>query len=67
MSITDEVRRVAHESLPPFAEDPTFVALQQFYRRMKEAGLVKQRQYDLPPLDTIGRDVVRQPRARRNA
>ena len=67
MSITDEVRHVAHESLPPFAEDPTFVALQQFYRRMKETGLLLQRRYELPPLDTIGRDVTLQSRVSRNA
>jgi hypothetical protein len=67
VSITDEVRRVAHESLPPFAEDPTFVALQQFYQRMKEAGLLLQRHYELPPLDTIGRDVTLQSRLGRNA
>jgi len=67
MNITDEVRRIAHESLPPFAEDPAFVALRQFYQYMKESGLLLQRQYEFPPLDTIGRDVTLQSRVGRNA
>lgn len=31
--------------------------LEAFYARMREAGIAKQRPYDIPQLDTVGRRV----------
>lgn len=33
----------------------TINSLEEFYKRMLEAGIAKKAEYTLPPLDTIGR------------
>ena len=37
------------------ATDPDFVRLRDFYLEMASKGLLVKKNYDLPPLDTIGR------------
>lgn len=35
-----------------------FIALQEFHAEMQRAGLALKRRYEIPPLDTIGRDLL---------
>ena len=65
MSLTDDVRRVAHEEPRLFGDNAEFRALRDFYERMKAAGLVRRNEYALPLLDTVGRGANRQSRLRR--
>ena len=57
MTTTEHVQRVLDEKRPQFADDASFLQLQDFYRRMSEQGAVVKRGYTLPQLDTIGREL----------
>lgn len=41
------------------ANDAQFVRLREFMLEMQRRGLVIKKEYDLPPLDTIGRTAFR--------
>ncbi len=41
------------------ATDEQFVRLREFMLEMQRRGLVIKKEYDLPPLDTIGRTAFR--------
>lgn len=58
MSIVDDVKKATGE-FPAATGDPEELArLQEFLLQMKEAGVAKTREYDLPRPDTIGRALV---------
>lgn len=57
MSIEERVKQTLEENRESFANDPEFTKLQEFYLEMQRLGLVRQQEYDLPPLDTSGRRV----------
>ena len=54
MTLRDKIERVLSEKRE-ITERPDFRRLSRFYEEMKQAGIVLKRQYDLPPLDTVGR------------
>jgi predicted Zn-dependent peptidase len=39
---------------------PSFKKLSEFYKEKKEEGVAIKREYDLPPLDTVGRALYRE-------
>jgi hypothetical protein len=58
MGIVERTERAVHETQRKFARDDSFIALQKFYAAMQRSGLGLKREYDIPPLDTIGRGLV---------
>jgi len=55
MSIVDDLKRTL-ASFPDTSVHPAELArLQQFFTQMKDAGVARTREYDLPRPDTIGR------------
>jgi len=58
MKVTDRVKKalVEHQGNCPDTEE--LARLQEFYQRMKTAGVAKVREYDLPQPDTLGRAQV---------
>ncbi len=58
MAIVEEVKKAA-ASFPAGTPDPDeLVRLQRFFREMKDAGIARTREYDLPQPDTIGRSTL---------
>jgi hypothetical protein len=58
MAIVDELTNTL-ANFPRSTRDPEELArLQHFLAEMKDAGVAKTREYDLPRPDTIGRSVV---------
>jgi hypothetical protein len=41
-------------------ERQDFKKLSDFYEEMKKEGVALKKEYDLPPMDTIGRDLYRE-------
>ena len=59
MGIVDQLERTL-EDFPASSSNPEELArLQEFLQRMKDAGVARTREYDLPPPDTIGRALVK--------
>jgi len=58
MSILDDLKKTLAEfpSVTPNPED--LARLQQFLKQMKDTGVAKTREYDIPRPDTIGRALV---------
>ncbi len=56
MSIVEEVKKEIVEQTKTLSKDRDFVRLQDFYAEMKELGVAKSSSYDLPPLDTLGKN-----------
>lgn len=55
MAILDDLKKTL-EDFPSVTADPEDLArLQQFLKQMKDAGVAKTREYDIPRPDTIGR------------
>ena len=64
MQVTDRLQRVL-TAFPAKSTDAMELArLQEFLQRMKEAGIARTRDYDLPQPDTLGRALVERKRAR---
>ena len=64
MPIVDDVRKTLAQ-FPSITRNPEDLArLQQFFNQMKDVGVAKTREYDIPRPDTIGRVLVN---ARRKA
>jgi hypothetical protein len=57
MSISEKLKDVLREEGQKFEDNLDFVKLQEFYVEMKNKGLVRKQEYNLPPLDTIGRSI----------
>lgn len=56
MTIQERVKK----SLAKEAKHPDFKKLAEFYEQMKQAGVVLKKPYDLPPLDTVGREFYKE-------
>lgn len=58
MPIIDDLKKTLAEfpSVTPNPED--LARLQQFFYQMKEVGIARTREYDIPRPDTIGRALV---------
>jgi hypothetical protein len=55
MTLADEVRKEIEEKKETLKDNKEYVRLRDFYIEMQELGVAKKTEYDLPPLDTIGR------------
>lgn len=55
MSTTQELERTLTELSAARRGDTDLARLSRFYEHMKQLGMVVKKEYDLPPLDTIGR------------
>ena len=68
MTLRDEIQKTLAENRE-ITERPDFRRLNDFYDKMKKEGVVLNRQYDLPLLDTVGRrlnqEVIGKSRRRR--
>ncbi len=58
MAIDDDVRVALANQLGAKSGDSSFTRLREFYAEMQRLGLVTRHEYDIPPLDTIGRRAV---------
>ncbi len=56
MKIKDRIEK----TLAKEVEHPDFKKLAEFYEQMGQAGVVLKRPYDLPPLDTVGREFYKE-------
>ena len=54
MSIVKDIEKVIEEKKDELRKDQKFCDLEAFYLEMKEKGLVRESEYDLPLLDTLG-------------
>ncbi len=54
MSITKRVEDVL-DQVPAMAREPELARLRAFFEEMKEAGVARTPEYDLPLPDTLGR------------
>lgn len=57
MTTTEKVEKTVKERRQKLAADASFQKLQEFYRLKSEQGAVVRRQYTLPQLDTVGREI----------
>ena len=55
MTLADEVKKEIEEKKEALKDNKEYVRLRDFYIEMQELGVAKKMEYDLPPLDTIGR------------
>ena len=55
MAIEDKMREALTQSDAKGPDNPDFRRLRDFYEEKKREGVVKRQEYNLPPLDTIGR------------
>ena len=55
MAIDERIQKALSDFAAVTKDNDELVRLQEFYQRMKDAGLVKAREYDLPQPDTLGR------------
>ncbi|KJR42494.1 hypothetical protein MCHI_001613 [Candidatus Magnetoovum chiemensis] len=54
MKTSDELEIIIKEYPKKQANNTSFIELQKLYLEMKAAGLLKEPEYNLPPVDTIG-------------
>ena len=57
MKLQDEINKVLADTGSRLAQDPDFCKLQEFYREKIQEGVALKQDYNLPPLDTIGRGI----------
>jgi len=58
MAITERIKRVLDKHNKEVDTDPR--KLGEFLEELKNNGLVVKKEYDLPPLDTVGRRIYRE-------
>ncbi len=59
MTIKERIEKVV--SNKESGKQPDANKLGDFYEQMKREGAVLKKQYDLPPLDTVGRSLYQEP------
>lgn len=59
--IVDEVRDLQAEGDLRKKRDPELLRLWEFLQSMKDRGLVRKQEYDLPQVDTVGADPALKP------
>ena len=55
MAIVEELQKELEKKKETLEKNKEFVRLREFYAEMQELGVAKKPEYNLPPLDTIGR------------
>ncbi len=55
MRVDDQTKKILTEYPAASQDRNELLRLQEFFQRMKDAGLVRMREYDLPQPDTLGR------------
>lgn len=55
MTLVEEVTKEIEEKKEALKDNKEYVRLRDFYNEMQELGVAKKNEYNLPPLDTIGR------------
>ncbi len=63
MQIADRVKNALAERQADGPDAEELRRLQEFFQRMKAAGVAKTREYDLPQPDTLGRAVAERSRS----
>ena len=58
MSINERIQKSIAEYEATRSDSTELIRLQEFLQRMKDAGVAKTREYNLPPPDTLGRTMV---------
>lgn len=58
MAIFDDLKKMLAEFPSVTADPEDLERLQQFLKQMKDAGVAKTHEYDIPQPDTIGRALV---------
>ena len=63
MTLREQIEQtLAEES--EITKRPAFQKLNKFYTEMKKEGIVVKKEYDLPPLDTVGRKLYQEVRSK---
>lgn len=57
MTIKERIEETLGEKKEEMAQRPLYRRLSDFYEEMKREGAVLKKEYDLPPLDTVGSGV----------
>ena len=57
MVTIEEIEKILTEAEVVLENDAEFVRLREFYKEMLERGVISKHQYDLPPVDTVGRNM----------
>ncbi|HMS39418.1 MAG TPA: hypothetical protein PKE69_04275 [Pyrinomonadaceae bacterium] len=57
MTIVEEIQKELEEKKEFLEKNKEYVRLRNFYDEMEKLGVTKKSEYDLPPLDTIGRNL----------
>ena len=55
MTLVEEVQKEIEEKKEILKDDKEYARMRDFYIEMQELGIAKKPEYDLTPLDTIGR------------
>ena len=55
MTITEEIQKELEANRESLEKNKEYVRLRDFYDEMEKLGVAKKSEYDLPPLDTIGK------------
>jgi hypothetical protein len=58
MKVIDRVKEALSEHHASCPDTEELTRLQEFFQRMKDAGVAKTQEYDLPQPDTLGRAQV---------
>lgn len=58
MQVVKELEKTLAEYPPNSSDTEELARLRDFLQRMKEAGVARTREYDLPQPDTLGRALV---------
>jgi hypothetical protein len=53
MTIEEKMKQVLEKYKGP--DSPDFQSLRDFYEEKKKEGLVRKQEYNIPPMDTVGR------------
>ena len=54
-TIVDIVNQVSENQIDKFSKDKKYNELREYYIEMKSKGLISQKTYTIPPLDTVGK------------
>ena len=55
MDISDKIDEVLNNNKDLVNSSSEYARLKDYYERMKNEGFIAQQEYNLPPLDTVGR------------
>ncbi|MBF0464774.1 MAG: hypothetical protein HQK88_08950 [Nitrospirae bacterium] len=55
MDTSDKIRKILEDNNSDFSKNSELKKMQDFFKKMKEAGLIKKQFYNIEPVDTIGR------------